>query len=140
MDSLQSSEVNPNPNPNPNPETGAGFDGGRRRFIGAAAAALFAGVVIQITGCSTDDKEDSAPPAGSKTGVVTDNHPSPHKAVITKAELDAGGAVTLSIKGSADHTHTGALTADQVVAIKAGTHVMITSSTFDSHQHMIMFN
>ncbi|MDB5104998.1 MAG: hypothetical protein JWP91_2687 [Fibrobacteres bacterium] len=114
---------------------------GRRRFIGAAAAALFAGVAIQITGCTTDDKAD--PPAtgeGDKTATISDNHPAPHKAVITKAQLSAGGAVTLDIQGAADHGHSLALTAEQVATIKAGTMVMLNSTVTGAHQHMIMFN
>lgn len=110
---------------------------GRRQFIGAAAAALLAGVVIQITGCSTDDKEDTG---GVKTAVVSSNHAAPHKAIITKAQLDAGGGLTLDIKGSSDHAHTVVFSAEQVLAIKAGTHIMKLSSEDFSHTHQVMFN
>ena len=49
------------PNPAGSDATGLTQAGqGRRTFIGAAAAALFAGIAIQITGCSTDDKEEPA--------------------------------------------------------------------------------
>ena len=117
---------------------------GRRTFIGAAAAALFAGIAIQITGCSTDDKEDPGA-GGAKTGDVLSNHAAPHKAVITKAQLDAGGGVTLDIQGSSDHSHSVTLTADQVATIKSGEHAM-TSSTSGAapggiaHAHEVMFN
>jgi hypothetical protein len=117
-----------------------GHSPGRRQFLGAAAAALLAGVLIQITGCSSTDDGSDAPPAGSKSAVITDNHPTPHKAVITKAQLDAGGALTLDIQGAADHNHTVSLTADQVVSIKAGNHNMVATSTTNSHNHMAMFN
>ena len=121
---------------------------GRRTFIGAAAAALFAGVVIQITGCSTDDKEDPGTGNtgdGAKTGSVLSNHPAPHKAVITKAQLDAGGQLTLEIQGSSDHGHSVTLTADQVADIKAGDHAMTSSTSFtpsggSGHSHVVMFN
>jgi hypothetical protein len=120
---------------------------GRRIFIGAAAAALFAGVAIQITGCSTDDKDDAENPSasGDKSGVVLGNHPAPHKAVITKAQFDAGGGVTLDIQGSSDHTHSVVFTADQVATIKAGQHAMTSSTTFTpsggaGHAHEVMFN
>lgn len=120
---------------------------GRRTFIGAAAAALFAGVAIQITGCSTDDKGDAGNPSasGDKSGVVTGNHPAPHKAVITKAQLDADGSVTLDIQGDSDHTHSVTFNADQVATIKSGGHAM-TSSTVHTppggigHAHQVMFN
>jgi hypothetical protein len=112
---------------------------GRREFLGAAAAALFAGVVIQITGCSTDSGS-SGPTleAGDKQGSILDNHG--HKAIIKKAQLDAGGAVTLDIQGSADHTHNLELTADDMATLKAGQHVMKATSTTNSHSHIIMFN
>jgi hypothetical protein len=115
---------------------------GRRTFIGSAAAALFAGVLIQITGCTTDDKEDA--PSGSLTGSIAGNHG--HSAVITKAILDAGGAVVLDIRGSAGHTHTVSLSADEMVTLKAKGHVMTDTSirsestADDKHTHMVMFN
>ncbi|GEM_PF-1655260 len=115
---------------------------GRREFLGTAAAALFAGVLFQITGCTTDDKaSNTPPPAGSVSGSIAENHAdTPHQAFITKAQLDAGGAVTLNIQGAAPHNHQVSLTADQMVSIKAGTMVMVTSSTAESHSHVVMFN
>jgi hypothetical protein len=118
---------------------------GRRTFIGAAAAALFAGVVIQITGCSTEDDTGNPGAGGAKTGAVLSNHPAPHKAVITKAQLDAGGGLTLDIQGSSDHSHSLTLSADQVTTIKGGGHVMIDSTSTTppggtAHAHSVMFN
>jgi hypothetical protein len=114
---------------------------GRREFIGAAAAALFAGVVIQITGCSDEDPASSQG-GGDVTGYIEGNHPAPHRAVITKAVVDAGGALDLDIQGLADHSHTVSLTAVQMATIKAKQHVMLDSSSggSDSHVHMVMFN
>ena len=114
----------------------------RREFIGAAAAALFAGVLIQITGCTTDDKtESNHVPAGSVVGFISDNHAdTPHKAVITKAQLDAGGGITLDIQGAAPHTHTLTLSADEMATIKAGNHVMGTTTTTEKHSHTVMLN
>ncbi|MEO7957345.1 MAG: hypothetical protein ABIW76_11715 [Fibrobacteria bacterium] len=114
----------------------------RRTFLGTAAAALFAGVVIQITGCSTEDKEGS--PAGNITGSISDTHS--HSAVVTKAVLDSGGAAVIDIRGSATHTHTVSLSGDDMAALKAGHHVMMTSSirsestADDQHSHSVMFN
>jgi hypothetical protein len=114
----------------------------RRTFLGSAAAALFAGVVIQITGCSTDDKEGS--PSGSITGSISDNHS--HSAVVTKAVLDGGGAVVIDIRGSSNHSHSISLSADDVATLKAGGHVMMNSSirsestAGDQHRHTVMFN
>jgi hypothetical protein len=115
---------------------------GRREFLGAAAAALFAGVVIQITGCTDDNPASSQGGNGDVAGSIAENHTSPHKAVITKAMLDAGGAVELDIQGSSNHSHTVSLSADQVVQIKAKQMVMLDSSSggAPSHVHMVMFN
>jgi hypothetical protein len=115
---------------------------GRREFLGAAAAALFAGVVIQITGCTDGNPASSQGGSGDITGTIDENHPAPHKAVITKAVLDAGGAVDLDIQGSANHSHTVSLTADQVAQIKAKLMVMLNCSSggSPSHVHMVMFN
>lgn len=122
---------------------------GRREFIGAAAAALFAGVIIQVTGCTTDDnKTQTAPPKlnpGDLAGTISDNHADgPHAAIIAKAQLDAGGAVTLDIQGQANHTHSVSFTADEMSQIKSGLMVMKTSASGGvgayTHTHVVMFN
>jgi hypothetical protein len=115
---------------------------GRREFIGAAAAALFAGVVIQITGCSKDSGTGSEGGAGDAVGSISGNHPTPHSAVVTKAKIDAGGDVTLDIQGAASHSHTISLTAADMATLKAKGHVMLTSTEggSDPHTHVVMFN
>jgi hypothetical protein len=117
-------------------EKGQNTDLGRRKFLGAAAAAILAGAMVQITGCSTEEEGPT-----DKTGVVVGNHG--HSAKVTRVQLDAGGGVTLDIQGSAGHNHTLALTAAQVQAIAAGTHIMLDSSSAtqpSEHSHNVMFN
>ena len=109
---------------------------GRREFITAAGAALFAGVLIQITGCSTEEDSPKGQ-ASDATGSIQDNHG--HTAVITSAKLTAGGSAALDITGSANHTHTLDLTADEVAMIKAKSKVVKLSSS-TGHQHTITFN
>lgn len=109
----------------------------RRTFLGGTAAALFAGIAIQITGCGTEEESSSD---GSVSGAISNVANHGHKAVVTKAQLDAGGAVTLDIKGSADHTHSVELTADEMATLKKGGHVMKSCSTASSHSHSVMFN
>jgi hypothetical protein len=109
----------------------------RRTFLGASAAVLFAGIAIQITGCGTE--EDSGANNGSVSASISSVPNHGHKAVVTKAQLDAGGAVTLDIKGSADHTHSVELTADEMATLKKGGHVMKISSV-TVHTHTVMFN
>lgn len=115
---------------------------GRREFIGAAAAALFAGVVITITGCNEDDKVVGGGNGGGATGDfygdIANNHG--HSAKVTKAQIATGGAITLSIMGTAYHDHTITITADQMALLKAGTeiHTGLVSTIGDSHTHSVM--
>lgn len=113
---------------------------GRREFIGAAAVALFAGIAIQIAGCGSNDNGTGGGTIanGDVSGSISGNHG--HVATVTKAQLDAGGAVNLDIRGTADHTHIVALTAQDLASIKVGTQVVATSSTTSSHNHTITFN
>ncbi len=109
----------------------------RRVFLGAAASALFAGVAITILGCGEESSTGPKAESGDKVGDISGNHG--HSAIIKKAVLDAGGALTLDIQGSAGHTHTVSLTADEMTQLKSGTMVTKDSSTTNSHNHSIMF-
>ena len=141
----------------------------RRKFIGAAATALFAGITIQILGCDDEyasnpnstrninpdpnysDANPSNPAAApnnaltaataDRTGVVGANHPAPgdHIAKVTGAQLDAGGALLLSIMGNALHDHTISLTAQDMTNIKNGVMVAKTSTTTNLHSHTVTF-
>ena len=114
---------------------------GRREFIGAAAAALFAGVVIQITGCDSKDSSPTAPATGDVVGSISNNHPTPHSAVIKKASIDAGGAVDLDIQGAANHNHVVSLSAADMATLKAKGMVTKESASggADPHTHTVMF-
>jgi hypothetical protein len=110
----------------------------RRVFLGAAAAALFAGVSITLLGCGDDSGTGPTAEAGDIIGEISGNHG--HKAIIKKAQFDAGGAVTLDIQGSAGHNHTISLTADDMAELKkAGGMVTKDSSTTSDHHHQVMF-
>jgi hypothetical protein len=111
----------------------------RREFSRESVLAMLAGVVITITGCGDDD--DSNPTGPSDVGVigtVSANHG--HVATVTGAQITAGGAVNLDIRGQADHTHTVALTAAQVVQIGNRQQVVVTSTTTTDHLHTVTFN
>jgi hypothetical protein len=82
----------------------------------------------------------------SVTGSVSDNHPLAHAAVITAAQLTAGGAHSLSIRNDAMHSHALALTSAQMIRIAAGCKVTQASSQ-DTHSdgtgihaHNVTFN
>ncbi len=117
---------------------------GRRRFTAAGVLALLGSAAINISGCggggSSSPSGPSGPPAssGDKVGSISANHG--HTAVLTAAQVQAGGAVTLGIRGSSDHPHSLSLTAGQVQSIAAGQRVSQLSTTDDGHGHQVTFN
>ena len=123
----------------------------RREFTVAAVLAALSGVTITISSCGGSDTPTSnptpnptanptpTPPAsGDKSGSISGNHG--HTAVITAAQLTAGGAISLDIMGQATHTHTVSLSAGEVTQISQGTQVAKTSTTNDGHAHTVTFN
>ncbi len=117
----------------------------RREFTAAAVMAMLGGVSVTIAGCGSDSGGPTAPTpsADGRSGTVTANHG--HTAVITGAQIAAGGAVTLDIRGAADHPHTVSLTMAEVGQIAAGGRVAKTSTTEASattaaHDHLVTFN
>jgi hypothetical protein len=122
---------------------------GRREFTVASAMAVLSGVAITVTGCGGSSSSGGNPmnpstpaptptPSGDKVGTVGSNHG--HSAVITAAELTAGGAVSLDIQGSSAHPHTVELTAAEVMSIAANNRVAKESSVDASHSHTVTFN
>ena len=71
--------------------------------------------------------------------------PDPHIAMITAAQLGAGGALTLDISNSR-HSHTVTLSGTEVTQIAAKSRGSATSSTNphsggnEPHSHMVTFN
>jgi hypothetical protein len=117
----------------------------RREFTLRALMAMLAGVTITVSGCGGGggtgggpNQPTGNPSTGDKAGNITNNHG--HQAVITSAQLSAGGDLTLQIRGSADHPHTLALSAAEVASIAAGTRVGKASSEDDFHTHTVTFN
>ena len=126
----------------------------RRDFTLASALAALSGVTITISACggssspsaSTPSTPTTPPPtggAGDEVGSVGTNHG--HTAVITAAEVTAGGDVLLDIQGSADHSHGVMLSAAEVMAIAADQRVSKESDNNDGegqgdHSHTVTFN
>jgi hypothetical protein len=112
---------------------------GRREFTLEAALALLSGVVITVSGCgSTSPAAPSPPPQGDVTGSITGNHG--HSAVITRAQLTAGGELQLDIQGEADHPHTVPLGPGQLTSIASGQRVVVNSTAEQLHSHSVTFN
>ncbi len=123
----------------------------RRRFTLATAMAMLAGVAITITeSCGSSNNSPTSTTGGTsgsgstgytggdKTGAIS-NNPG-HTAVITAAQINAGGALTLNIQGTATHNHTLAITIAQLTSIAGGTKVAQDSSTDFGHSHTVTFN
>jgi hypothetical protein len=115
----------------------------RRTFARHSILAMLAGVTITISACGDDSSPTSPGPSGGRTGSVSANHG--HSAVITGAQLTAGGAVVLNIRGSATHPHAVELSAAEIGQVAAGQRVSKVSSTDNSpdagrHSHVVTFN
>lgn len=110
----------------------------RREFTLEAALAILAGCVIAVseTGCGGSDLGPSPTPT-DVSGSVSANHG--HSAVISAAQITAGGAITLDIHGSANHPHTVSLSQTDMAALKSRQPVTSTSSTDASHSHSVTF-
>jgi len=110
----------------------------RREFTARSAMLALSGVAITLSGCSGESPTE--PSYTDVTGTVISNHG--HAAVITSAQLAAGGALVLEIQGSGSHPHTVDLTAADVRAIRQGQRVSKESnlSPSGSHGHTVTFN
>ena len=120
---------------------------GRRQFS-IAALALLGGATIAI-GCGGGSNHPTSPTAtaseGQNIGFVAGNHPMPHVAAISAAQLSAGNGIILDITNGS-HSHSVTLTSAQVMQIAARATVSVDSSTnphsngADPHAHTVTFN
>ena len=116
---------------------------GRREFTEKTLLALLSGIAVTVSACggggdSGNPTSPSAPAPGVTTGTVSANHG--HVASIMAAELAGGAAVTLQIRGSANHPHSVELSAGEVQSVAAGQRVSKESSNNDAHTHDVTFN
>lgn len=124
----------------------------RRAFNLRTVLAILGGSTITVSGCRASRAPTSPAPAPTpsptpaptpvpvtdKTGVFLANHG--HTAVIASAQLLAGGAVRLDIRGTANHPHTLELGAAEIAAIAGGHQVGKESSEDKGHTHYVTFN
>ena len=120
---------------------------GRREFTREAVIAILSAATITIVDCGGGSSNPSpspsptpppAPSPGDVAGAISGNHG--HTAVVTAAEITAANAVTLDIRGEADHPHSVALSAAEVGQIGQRQTVSKTSSNNSSHMHTVTFN
>jgi len=115
----------------------------RREFARHASLAFLGGVTVTMSACggggySSPTTSSPAQSPGDEVGQISANHG--HRAVITAAELMAGGALKLDIRGDADHTHTVDLPAQAVQDVREGKPVQTQSTTTQSHAHGVTFH
>ncbi len=120
----------------------------RREFVATALTLLGAAAVAVGCGGGSGSTTSPTPPptsSGNINGVVSENHPEPHVATITGAQLRAGAALTLNISNGR-HSHTVTLSAAEVTQIAAQSRVSVRSSAnahadgSDEHSHLVTFN
>jgi len=120
----------------------------RREFAKEASLAFLSGVTVTVSACggggdsySGPTTSTTPPPAGLEEGEISANHG--HEAIITAAQLMAGGALQLDIAGTAGHSHIASLPAQAVQDIRDAkpvqTMTTITSAP-DPHSHRVTFN
>jgi hypothetical protein len=105
--------------------------------------ALLMAVVISVAGCGNDDNGSPTAPTPqvqSAIGVIANNHSEGHAAVVTAAQISAGRALTMDIRGRADHSHMLELTNDDVVRLQNRQRVDRDASMQNNHRHRVTFN
>jgi len=122
----------------------------RRQITVLAALALLGGATVTLTACG-GGASPTAPPARPPAPPPTSSCPPDaacgvvggdalHSAVITGAQLAAGGALALDIRGGAGHSHTIEISAQEVVAIRERRRIEKVSSLTFGHVHAVTFN
>lgn len=114
----------------------------RRTFTAETALTMLAGVAITISGCGDDEGSGGVGPSpqpGSRQGAVSSSAGHTHTAEITAAQLTAGNAVSVELRGG-DHTHTVAISQGELTQISGGTRVQKESSNNQAHTHTVTFN
>ena len=100
---------------------------------------LLGGAAITISGCGGGGSSSpvASTPVTDALGTVDTNHG--HSALITAAQLLAGGALEVDIRGTSGHGHMVSLAAAEVTSIRNGARVEKQSSG-SSHTHVVVFN
>jgi hypothetical protein len=114
----------------------------RRAFLRIALLPLAVSAAASLAGCRIAEADHQPPPLppveGDSVGYVYDNHQ--HDAILTKAAVEAGEAVSLHIQGYALHDHIVRLGPDQIADIRAGVETQTMSSSDGGHDHLVIFN
>ena len=121
----------------------------RRQFTVEMAMALLGGASITIACGGSPSAPTALPtpaptpsPSDGRAGLIAQNHG--HEAIITGAQLQAGNALRLDIRGAAVHGHIVELSGEEVARIRGGQRVQKTSTEevglLGPHTHVVTFN
>jgi hypothetical protein len=113
----------------------------RRAFTLDAALAILAGCVITVTTACDDDDSPTTPttPTADITGAISANHPAPHRVTITAAQITAGAALDLDIRGDSDHPHRITVSQTDLQTLRNRQPVSVASTTDNFHSHTVTF-
>jgi hypothetical protein len=115
----------------------------RREFTLQAAMAILAGCTITVAeGCGSSSSSPTPTPTPTPqpsdvTGSISANHG--HVAVITGAQITAGGAIPLNIQGMATHPHTVEISQTDLQSLKNRQAVTHDSTNNSGHMHTVTF-
>lgn len=111
----------------------------RREFTVQTALMLLGGATITISGCGggATNPAASSPPPKDAVGTISSNHG--HAAVVTAAQIGAGGGLELDIRGTSSHSHMLTLSASELASIRGGA-LLVKDCSGGSHSHTVTFN
>lgn len=111
-----------------------------RKYAGRTLLAVVLCSTVGIVGCGDDDDSPTGPSGVTQdvSGVIANNHG--HIAVVTAAQISAGRAITIDIRGTADHNHLLDLTNDDIVRLRQRQRVERDASANNTHTHRVTFN
>jgi hypothetical protein len=104
----------------------------KRSFVRGSVGVCAAGILTAA--CGGDDDDDTSS-GGACTTQIASNHG--HALTISAADKMTAAAKEYDIKGSADHSHTVSLSAEDFANLAAGDVLILTSSTDAGHEHEV---
>lgn len=117
----------------------------RKTFIQKSFGAMLIAIpAYSFLGCSSSDEGGGEVPepnanadclANGTVISIGSNHG--HSLIVSKADVQAGGAKTYSIQGTSGHNHSISLTAANFTSLQNKTSISITSTNDDSHTHSV---
>jgi hypothetical protein len=105
----------------------------KRSFVRGSVGVCVAGVMTAA--CGGDDDDDDTSSGGACTTQIASNHG--HALTVSAADKMTGAAKEYDIKGSADHSHTVSLSAEDFADLASGTILIMNSSTDAGHEHEV---